>query len=67
MTIVALVWRCSRDLAGNLRTLGGLGAHTVSVAEFLMGRHYLGLGPRELRPSLKNVRCQISMPVTAAR
>jgi predicted dehydrogenase len=29
-------WRCSRDLAGT-GALGDLGAHTVSVAQFLMG------------------------------
>jgi predicted dehydrogenase len=29
-------WRCSRELAGS-GALGDLGAHTVSVAQFLMG------------------------------
>ena len=29
-------WRCSRDLAGS-GALGDLGAHTISVAQFLMG------------------------------
>ena len=29
-------WRCSRELAGT-GALGDLGAHTVSVAQFLMG------------------------------
>src|SRR6202022_1850094 len=39
-------WRCSRELAGT-GALGDLGAHTVSVAQFLMGDGAAVSGPAQ--------------------
>lgn len=52
-------WRCSKTLGGS-GALGDLGAHTLSVAQFLLG------GIREVtasaQPACASVRCRRPMP-----